>query len=365
MIGTALQFSGMGESGVARHRARKHQASANLALGILGAAVAVSAALKARRRQYAFRGKVVLITGGSRGLGLEIARQFGLGGAHLCLAARKPDELTRALAFLREQGAIANGGTALTVTGDVSKPEDAKRIVAETIERYGRIDVLVNVPAVMTVGPFQDMDLSVFHEAMNINFYGALHMIQAALPHLQQTGAGKIVNIASLGGKIGVPHMLPYVASKFALVGLSEGLHSELRHHGVRVTTVNPGILRTGSHVQAQFTGNAEAEFRWFFSGLAPGLSRSARGAARDIFRAAADGKAEIDITPQAWLAARIVGIAPGIASIAASWINDLALPAPNGNRTIRLGSELSVPKLAPARAWSEHLQTQGNQKPS
>ncbi len=343
---------------------RKNGAASNLALGLLGAAVATSAVLQARRRRSAFRGKVVLVTGGSRGLGLEIARQFGLAGAHIAIAARDPEEMQRALAFLHTQGAISNGTTAHTVTGDISKPEDAARIVAETVTRYGRLDVLVNVPAVMTVGPFEDQPLSVFHEAMNINFYGALHMIQAALPHLRQQPASNIVTIASLGGKIGVPHMLPYVASKFALVGLCEGLHAELRHHGVRVTTVNPGILRTGSHVQARFVGNAEAEYRWFFSGMSPGISKSARGAARDIFNAAADGKAEIDITPQAWLAARLVGIAPGLSSIVASWLNDYLLPAPNGDQTVRLGRDLKQPTLAPARAWSERLQSLGNQRP-
>ena len=341
---------------------KRPSVSRNLAFGLLGAGLAAAAIVRARRRAGVFKGKVVLITGGSRGLGLEIARQFGLAGAHLSLAARRHDELQAALSYLHAEGAIHNGGTALTVVGDVSRPEDAESIVRQTIERYGRIDVLVNNAGVISVAPFVDQTLEAFHEAMNINFYGAVHMVQATLPYLQRQGSGHIVNIASIGGKVAVPHMLPYVASKFALVGFSEGLHSELRSSGIRVTTVNPGLVRSGSHVQAKFAGDAEAEFRWFFSGMVPGVSKSARGVARDVFNAAADGRAEITITPQAWLAARVAGIAPGFTSFAASLANDYLMPAPTGNRTACAGSDLPAPKLSIAKAWSQRLQSEHNQ---
>jgi short-subunit dehydrogenase len=133
---------------------------------------------------------------------------------------------------------------------------------------------------------------------------------------LQQPLAGKrraaIVNIASIGGKIAVPHMLPYSAAKFALVGFSEGLHAELRSKGIRVTTVCPGLMRTGGEDHAQFVGDVEAEKKWFlFAAKTPGVAVTAVHAANVIYRAVEQGRAELTISPQAWLAARFGGLAP------------------------------------------------------
>ncbi|GAC1357917.1 MAG: hypothetical protein NVSMB3_04790 [Acidobacteriaceae bacterium] len=171
---------------------------------------------------------------------------------------------------------------------------------------------------------------------MELNFFGALRTIQAALPRLleQSKISGRrasIVNISSIGGKVPVPHLLPYVASKFALTGFSEGLHAELRHKGIRVTTVCPGLMRTGSSIQAQFTGQAAKEFRWFSLGATtPGFAASANRAASRIYNATVAGCAEITITPQAWLAARVVGVAPAAAQVIAALANQYILPAPS-----------------------------------
>jgi NAD(P)-dependent dehydrogenase (short-subunit alcohol dehydrogenase family) len=259
------------------------------------------------------------------------------------LVSRNEDELRNALGFLHQEGAICNGSAAHTVVADVSRQEDCSRAIASATERYGHVDVLVNCAAVMQVAPMEDMTTEAFEQAMQVNFFGALYATQAALPQMIARGSGNIVNIASVGGKIAVPHMLPYVASKFALVGFSEGLHAEMRHKGVRVTTVCPGLMRTGAETGVKFAGNAEKEYQWFkFGATAPGISISARSAARKIFAATVAGKAEITITPQAWLGARAVGLAPNFSQCFAAGVNQLALPAPNGNKETVTGKELA-----------------------
>ncbi len=348
----------------ATRRMRANKAESGIALGLLGAAVVANEAYKAQQRKTAMRGKVVVITGGSRGLGLEVARQFGLGGAHLVLAARREDELRSAVAILLREGAIPNSGAAHIVVTDVSKQDDCNRLIGSATERYGRVDVLVNVAGTMLVAPMEDQTTQAFHDAMNINFFGQLYTIQAVLSQMLARGSGNIVNIASIGGKLPVPHMLPYVASKFALAGFSEGLNAEMRHKGIRVTTVCPGLLRTGAHVQVKFAGDVEKEYRWFSLGATmPGVSASSRAAARKIYNATVAGKAEITITPQAWIGARIFGMAPNPSLAFAAAANALVLPDTNGNKEVTEGSELEQKLGGPLKEWSKHLLTANNQQ--
>jgi short-subunit dehydrogenase len=182
---------------------------------------------------------------------------------------------------------------------------------------------------------------------MATNFFAALYTTHAALPHLLRrrgNGDAAIVNIASIGGKFAMPHLLPYVASKFALVGFSEGLHAELRHKGVRVTTVCPGLMRTGGEVHAHFTGQTRKEQRWFtLAARTPLIAASVNSAADKIYKAVAAGRAEITITPQAWLAARAVGLAPVTTQFLASLTNQLLLPAPASTSQLNLGFSVKV----------------------
>jgi NAD(P)-dependent dehydrogenase (short-subunit alcohol dehydrogenase family) len=128
------------------------------------------------------------------------------------------------------------------------------------------------------------MSLEDFEEAMATNFWGPLYTIRAVLPEMRGRGDGRIVNIASIGGKISVPHLVPYSASKFALVGLSEGLRAELGKDGIRVITVCPGLMRTGSPRHALFKGHHRAEYAWFsISDALPLLSMDADRAGRQI----------------------------------------------------------------------------------
>lgn len=360
MIRKLLKYSTKTAWWMAKRRITQHPVESSVALGLLGAAVTANAVYRAQQRATAMRGKVVVIAGGSRGLGLEIARQFGLGGAHLVLASRNEDELRGALGKLHQEGAIPNGNAAHFVVTDVSKQADCEHLIASAIERYGRVDVLVNCAAVMQVAPIEDQTTEAFEQAMRINFFGQLYAIQAVLPHMLARGSGNIVNIASVGGKIAVPHMLPYVASKFALVGFSEGLHAEMRHKGIRVTTVCPGLMRTGAHVQVKFAGDVEKEYRWFaFGAMMPGVSIASRAAARKIYAATVAGKAEITITPQAWLGARVVGLAPNFSQAVAAAANHLILPAANGNKAITTGAELEARHKCP---WGEQIQAENNQ---
>jgi NAD(P)-dependent dehydrogenase (short-subunit alcohol dehydrogenase family) len=210
-------------------------------------------------RALDLRGKVVLITGGSRGLGLAMAREFARHGARLALAARDRDELQQAVTELQ-----AAGVEVLAVPCDVTVRDQVMRMVESVTSHYGVVDVLVNNAGVIEVAPMEVMTLDDYEEAMKTHFWAPLYTTLAVLPQMRDRGAGRILNIASIGGKVSVPHLLPYSASKFALVGFSEGLRAALAKEGVLVTTAAPGLMRTGSPRNATFKGQHRAEYAWF-----------------------------------------------------------------------------------------------------
>jgi NAD(P)-dependent dehydrogenase (short-subunit alcohol dehydrogenase family) len=317
---------------------------ASAAAGGLATGAAIAASAAALGLGYAaFRvlksrplapGSVVLVTGGSRGLGLAIANRFARDPIRLVLAARNFDELEKAQATLLAQHSHLHSDDFYLVAADLSQRAECERLIAEAIARFGRIDVLVNNAGIIEVGPVEAQTVEAFHRALEINFLAALHTTWAALPYLRsQTSLNgsrraSIVNIASIGGKVPGPHMLPYTTAKFALVGFSEGLHIELRHKGIRVTTVCPGLMRTGGEAHAQFVGNVELERRWFnFAATTPIIATTATHAANKIYSAARQGRAEITITPQAWLSARIAGLSPATAQLAYSLVDEYILP--------------------------------------
>jgi NAD(P)-dependent dehydrogenase (short-subunit alcohol dehydrogenase family) len=300
--------------------------TAQLLTGIITTAAAYALLPRPVRRRS---NQVVLITGGSRGLGLALAQRYGHAGARLVLAARNLDELTAARKTLRRRNAIQSHDDVLLVPADLTDPAQAASLIERAIAHFGHIDVLINNAGIIEVGPIEDQPVDAFHRAMATNFFAALYTTHALLPHLLRRQSGRIVNIGSIGGKLAVPHLLPYVASKFALVGFSEGLHAELRHKGIRVTTVCPGLMRTGGEVNAKYTGQAGKEKFWFtLSAKAPILAASVKRAANQIYNAVAAGRAEITISPQAWLAARVAGIAPETTQFLASLANQYLLPA-------------------------------------
>lgn len=246
-----------------------------------GAALAARAAVSYARR-LDLTGKVVLVTGGSRGLGLELARAFGARGAQLALCARDEDELAVARRDLQ-----ARGVRVATFLCDVTHPQPVETMVRRVVETFGGLDVVVNDAGIIQVGPAEALALRDFRLAMDTNFFGTLHVIWAALPHLRAQGGGSIVNITSIGGAVAVPHLLAYSAAKFAALGLSSGLCAELARENIAVTTVVPGLMRTGSADNALFKGQRGKEVALFsVAASLPGLTMGSARAAKKIVRA-------------------------------------------------------------------------------
>jgi NAD(P)-dependent dehydrogenase (short-subunit alcohol dehydrogenase family) len=298
------------------------------AAGLAGLGLWAAARAIRRRPAIDFRDRVALITGGSRGLGLLLARELAAQGARLVLVARDAEELELA----RRELAAESGLRVLALPCDVRDRKDAEWAVGAAVERFGRLDVLINNAGIIQVGPLAHMGLEDFADALNVHFWGPLYFIRAALPHLRKQKGARIVNIASIGGKIAVPHLAPYSASKFALVGLSNALHSELARDGIdgiAVTTVCPGLMRTGSHVNARFKGRRAEELAWFaVSDALPFSSMNGRRAARQILEACRHGEPHLILTPQARLAAAAATLMPGLTARALELVTRL-LPAP------------------------------------
>jgi NAD(P)-dependent dehydrogenase (short-subunit alcohol dehydrogenase family) len=279
-------------------------------LGVAAGAAAVVTASRLVRGRHAidFAGRKIVITGGSRGLGLVLARQFADEGAYVCLLARDLGELERARIQLLERGAAE----VLTIPCDIRKQEEVRRAMASILESWTAIDVLVNNAGVVQVGPLEHMTKEDFENAMSTHFWGPLYLMQEAIPAMRRRGFGRIVNISSIGGRIAVPHLGPYCASKFALAGLSDAVRAELDQYGIRVTTVAPGLMRTGSPIHAQVKGHHEAEFAWFaIADALPGLTISAERAAHQILEACRYGDPDLTITVQAKAAVLANAIAP------------------------------------------------------
>jgi NAD(P)-dependent dehydrogenase (short-subunit alcohol dehydrogenase family) len=296
-----------------------------LAVG-LGAAL-VATRLSRARLAISFEGRVVVITGGSRGLGLVMARMLVNEGARVVLLARDLDELERARVELDACGR----GEVMTLRCDVRRRADVRAAIDAVLDRWRSVDILINNAGVIQVGPLEHMDHEDFENAMATHFWGPLHLILEVTPVMRHRRFGRIVNISSIGGKIAVPHLAPYSASKFALTGLSDAIRAELDPYGIRVTTVAPGLMRTGSPINAQFKGQHEAEFAWFkVASSLPGITIAAERAARKILDACRYGDPALTITPQAKAAAAANVIAPASVARAMMLVTRM-LPAGNG----------------------------------
>ncbi len=294
------------------------------ALGI--GAVAAYTILRKQRLEYDFQNKVVLITGGSRGLGLVLARTLADEGARIAICARNNEELKRAKEDLEVRGAEV-----FELVCDVRNQSEVEQMVETVCNHYGQIDVLINNAGVIQVGPLEVQTQKDFEDAMAIHFWGAFYTMRAVVPEMKKRGMGRIVNVSSIGGKIAVPHLAPYCASKFALVGLSGAMRVELAKDNILITTVCPGLMRTGSHVNAVFKGQNKKEFAWFSIGNAlPVSSVSAESAAEQIVEATRRGDAELIISIQAKLAAKANGLLPELTAEISEMVNRI-LPAAGG----------------------------------
>jgi NAD(P)-dependent dehydrogenase (short-subunit alcohol dehydrogenase family) len=275
---------------------------------VLTVLLAARAVLRHSRR-FSYSGKTVLVTGGSRGLGLVLARQLVDAGAHVAICARSAADLETAESELR-----GRGGDVIALRCDVSRPAEVQTTVERTVQRFGGIDILCNVAGVIQVGPLEALTPEDFRMAMDVHYWGALNTTLAVLPLMRRRGWGRIVNVASLGGKVAVPHMLAYTASKFALVGLSNGLRAELAKDGILVTTICPSVVRTGSPRNALFKGQHRKEYAWFsIADALPGVAMSAERAAADILRACRDGEREVLLHNPLNFAVALQPLMPGI----------------------------------------------------
>lgn len=291
-----------------------------------GGALLMARATLRRERAYQFRGKVALITGGSRGLGLVLARQLAAKGAQVVICARDAQELE-----IARQDIASHGGDVLAIPCDLARRDEVKQLVAQAIAHFGRIDVLINNAGTIAVGPVESMDIEAYQYAMDTIFWAAVHTAYYVVPHMQQQGGGRIVNISSIGGKVGVPHLAPYCASKFAVTGWSRALRGELMKDGIVVTTICPGLMRTGSPRNAEFRGQNQAEYAWFKIGDSlPILSMSAEQAASEILSATERGAVEVILGMPAKVAVIVDQLFPEISGDLAA-VAGRFLPAMGG----------------------------------
>ena len=255
-----------------------------------------------RTQRFSLKNKVALITGGSRGLGLVLARQICGQGGKVALLARDSDELIRAKTEL-----AGRGGKVFTVQCDLLDSAQIHSAIRQTIDRFGQIDILINNAGIIEVGPLQHMRREDFERSMAVHFWAPYELTSEVASEMRTWGGGRIVNISSIGGKIAVPHMAPYTVSKFALAGFSDAIRSELARDKIYVTTVTPGLMRTGSEGHAKFKGDHSAEFHAFTgANRLPFASMSAERAAKKILAACARGQCALAIP----FAARVLIVA-------------------------------------------------------
>lgn len=284
-----------------------------------------------------FRDKVVLITGGSRGLGLALAFAFGARGSRLALCARDGEELNEACRQLREKNYPA-----VPFIADIAQQSETGPLIDRVMQHFGRIDILVNNAGDIQVAPIESLTHEDLESAMQLMFWAPVNLTLAALPHMKQRHSGRIVNITSVGGRVSIPHLLPYSCAKFACVGFSTGLASELKSKGIHVLTVIPGLMRTGSYLNAKFGGHSKKEFTWFgLLGNAPGFSISTDEAASQVIVALEKKQLNVTISLPAKLLVASETLLPNTTRTVLSIVNSI-LPMGKKSSSLTPGKEMN-----------------------
>ncbi len=328
----------------------------------MGAAAGITALKMWRRRNFEVRGKTVFITGGSRGLGLLLAREFAARGAKVAIAARDRDALARATADIRRFGEHV-----LAIETDITMREEADTALERIRGTFGPVDILVNNAGTICVGPLELMTIDDFRDSVNTHFWGPYFASMAVLPEMRRRKAGRIVNISSIGGKISVPHLLPYSVGKFALTGFSEGLRAALL-----VVLNDHGLPWIDAHWKSTkcvlFKGNNQAEYAWFsISDALPFLSMNAERAARRIVRACMQGESEIvlSIPALSLQPVKAKALFPGMTGNVLAIVNHLLPPAEGSVTDLKTGKQ-SFSEVSPSwvTALNERAAQSNNQIP-
>jgi short-subunit dehydrogenase len=305
----------------------------------LGGVVAGGAwALVRRLGKIELAGKIVVITGGSRGLGLVLARALGQRGMRVVICARDEEELERARASLAADRIDA---TALPV--DVTEGDGIAGMIADVEENLGPVEVLVNNAGIIQVGPSETMTLDDYRRAMDVMFWGALNGAEAVLPRMRARRRGTIVNVTSIGAAVGIPHLAPYDAAKFAMRGWSEAIGAEEARRGIAVVTVVPGLMRTGSFGHALVKGRRYVEASMFsLMASLPLLTVSAEHAAHRIVRAIEYSERFVVVGVPAKLLRICHALAPGAVVRGMGLVNRLLPPGDEEDRnTMPLPGEI------------------------
>jgi NAD(P)-dependent dehydrogenase (short-subunit alcohol dehydrogenase family) len=316
-----------------------------------------------RRREADLHGQVALVTGGSRGLGYLLARDLLREGCRVAICARDEEELERARRDLD-----IGGAQVLAVPCDITDRAQVQDMLRAVVSRFGSVDILVNNAGVIQVGPISAMTIEDFEQSMNTMFWGVVNPTLAVLPEMRTRGSGRITNITSIGGRVSIPHLMPYSCAKFAAVAFSEGLRAELAGTGITVTTVAPGLMRTGSHVNASFKGHHEAEMIWFsLAASMPGISMDAERAAGQIVRAIKRGDSAVTLTIPTNLLQRIHGLLPGTTADVLGVVNHL-LPtgaSQERKRGQEVQGQIQSRAFDVATAWGATAARRFNEGPS
>jgi NAD(P)-dependent dehydrogenase (short-subunit alcohol dehydrogenase family) len=275
--------------------------------------------------------------------------------------ARDAAELERAETSLRTSGVLLQPDQVQTVTGDVTRQADIDRAIQSAADRFGHLDVVVNVAGVIQSGPLDNISEGDFRQSMEVNAFAPLNVTRSALPYLRARG-GRVLLIASVAGKVAIPHLSGYSMSKFAAVGLGQALRAELAQDGVSVTTVCPGLMRTGSPRNATMKGQHRREYALFATAdNLPLISLDARKAATRIVQALVRGEAEVMIGGPATILRAIQALAPQLTADLMALSNRL-LPGPSSSDQAVLGKDVesAITRANPIKAAAEKALNEG-----
>jgi NAD(P)-dependent dehydrogenase (short-subunit alcohol dehydrogenase family) len=262
-----------------------------------------------QRPRFSFRGRTVLVTGASSGIGRETALAFAAAGANLVLVARRADALAKVAASARKSGVKT-----LVVPTDVTRAAAVAACFAKAVKRFGGVDIVVNNAGLLIPSKVEDIRDADLQAMLNVNLFGALHVLQQAVKVMRRQGKGHIVNVASLAGRRGFSPLGAYSATKFALVGLTEALRVELGGQDIHVSLVLPGVVDTP--LAAGFQRDSGMPNLWPES-----LNMPPSWVVRCIFLALRFRMTEIAVPPGAALVEKLAALAPGTGDSILRWV--------------------------------------------